>query len=92
MKKNDIVDYVFNNTNLSRSQSITATEKVVEAIISSLEKGESVFIRGFATIKAITTAPKKARNISKGTCVLIPPQRSAKLVLCKELKNRMNLK
>ena len=92
MKKNDIVDYVINNTTLSRSQAIAATESVVEAISSSLVKGESVFIRGFATIKAVTTAPKKARNISKGTVVSIPAQNTAKLVLSKELKNRMNLK
>lgn len=92
MKKNDIVDYVINNTTLSRSQAIAATESVVEAISSSLAKGESVFIRGFATIKAVTTAPKKARNISNGTVVSIPAQNTAKLVLSKELKNRLNLK
>ena len=92
MKKNDIVDYVINNTTLSRSQAIAATESVIEAISSSLVKGESVFIRGFATIKAVTTAPKKARNISKGTVVSIPAQNTAKLVLSKELKNRMNSK
>lgn len=92
MKKNDIVDYVINNTTLSRSQAIAATESVVEAISNSLINGESVFIRGFATIKAIQKAPKKARNISKGVTVYISAQNTAKLVLSKELKNRMNLK
>lgn len=92
MKKNDIVDYVISNTTLSRSQAIAATESVVEAISNSLINGESVFIRGFATIKAIQKAPKKARNISKGVTVYIPAQNTAKLVLSKELKNRMNLK
>ena len=52
----------------------------------------SIFIRGFATIKAVTTAPKKARNISKGVTVSIPAKNTAKLVLSKELKERMNLK
>ena len=92
MKKNDIVDFIINNTTLSRSQAIAATEAVVEAISKSLVKGESVFIRGFATIKAVTTAPKKARNISKGVTVSIPAKNTAKLVLSKELKERMNLK
>ena len=92
MKKNDIVDFIINNTTLSRSQEIAATEAVVEAISQSLVKGESVFIRGFATIKAVTTAPKKARNISKGVTVSIPAKNTAKLVLSKELKERMNLK
>ena len=92
MKKNDIVDYVINNTTLSRSQAIAATESVVEAISSSLVKGESVFIRGFATIKAVTSAPKKARDISKGTTIDIPAKNTAKLVLCKEMLQKMNPK
>jgi nucleoid DNA-binding protein len=83
---------IVNNTTLSRSQAINATDSVIEAISHSLIKGESVFIRGFATIKAIVTAPKKARNINKGTAVTIPAQHSAKLVLSKELKERMNKK
>lgn len=90
MIKNDIVDYVMNNTTLSRSQAISATESVVGAICNSLVKGKSVSIRGFATIKVFKTAPKKARNIKAGTFVEIPARNSAKLVLCKELKERMN--
>lgn len=90
MKKNDIVDYIINNTILTRSQAMIATDTVFEAIAQSLINGESVFIRGFATIKAINTAIRKARNINKGTFVVVPPQKSAKLVLSKELKQRMN--
>lgn len=90
MKKTDIVDYIVSNTTLRRSQAIAATDSVVDAISRSLINGESVYIRGFATIKAVITAPKKARNINKGTVVTIPAQNSAKLVLCKELKERMN--
>ena len=90
MRKRDIVEHVINNTKLTRSQAITAIESVVEAISQSLINGESVYLRGFATIKAITTAPKKARNINKGTVVALPAKKSAKLHLCKELKERMN--
>lgn len=90
MRKIEIVDHIVNNTTLSRSQAIAATDSVIEAISNSLVEGESVFIRGFATIKAVKTAPKKARNISEGTVVTIPAQNTAKLVLSKELKQRMN--
>ena len=90
MTRKDIVDYVADNTTLSRSQAIGAVEAVVQAISKSLVKGESVFIRGFATFKAIETAPKVARNISNGNTVHVPAKKSAKLVLSKELKNLMN--
>lgn len=90
MKKIEIVEHVINNTTISRSQAIQA-DCVFDAIENSLCRGESVYIRGFATIKAHTSKRKKARNISKGTTVVIPAQRSAKLIISKQLKARMNL-
>ena len=90
MKKNEIVEHVINNTTISRSQAIQAVDCVFDAIENSLCRGESVYIRGFATIKAYTSKRKKARNISKGTTVVIPSQRSAKLIISKQLKAQMN--
>lgn len=91
MKKIEIVEHIVSNTTISRSQAIQAVDCVFDAIENSLSRGESVYIRGFATIKAYTSKRKKARNISKGTTVVIPAQRSAKLVISKQLKARMNL-
>lgn len=65
MKKIEIVEHVINNTTISRSQAIQAVDCVFDAIENSLCRGESVYIRGFATIKAHTSKRKKARNISK---------------------------
>lgn len=90
MRKNDIADYVVSNTNLTKSQALEAVECVFNAISDSLCKGESVFLRGFATFKVHRSKERKARNISKGTTISIPSQRTAKLVLGKELKNRLN--
>lgn len=90
MKKIEIVEHVINNTTISRSQAIQAVDCVFDAIENSLCRGESVYIRGFATIKAYTSKRKKARNISKGTTVVIPSQRSAKLIISKQLKAQMN--
>lgn len=90
MKKSDIVEQVISNTTLSRSQAIAAVDGVFEAIAKSLCKGESVYIRGFATFKTRISKEKKARNIGKGTVVTIPAQRTAKLIISKQLKSRMN--
>lgn len=90
MKKNDIVDYVLDNTNLSRSQAIAATDSVIEAISNSLVKGESVFIRGFASFKAIRVAAKRARNIAAGIDIIVPEHNSVKFKLSNTLKYQMN--
>ena len=91
MKKIEIVEHIINNTNSNRSQAIQAVDCVFDAIRNSLCRGESVYIRGFATIKTYTSKRKKARNISKGTTVVIPAQRSAKLIISKQLKTQMKL-
>lgn len=80
MTKKDIVDHVINNTTLSRSQAIEATESIVEAIRSSLEKGESVYIRGFATVKVVERKQKTARDIRKGTTVVVPSRKAVKFI------------
>lgn len=91
MKKHDIVNYVAEKAKLTHEQAIAATDSVIGAISNSLAKEESVFLRGFATIKAVRTAPKKARNIALGTEITVPARRTAKLVLSKELKQLMNI-
>lgn len=90
MKKIDIVEHVVSTTTLSRSQAIDAVESVFAAIGESLCKGENVYIRGFATFKVHNSKEKKARNISKGTAVIISAHRTAKLIVSNQLKEAMN--
>lgn len=90
MKKSDIVEQVVRTTTLSRSQAIDGVEAVFAAVSESLCKGENVYVRGFGTFKVRTAKERKARNIGKGTTVMIPAQRTAKLIISKQLKSRMN--
>lgn len=90
MIKSDVVYYVSKHTSLTRLQAIEAVDGVIEAIRKSLVDGENVCIRGFASFRLVTRAPKKARDIYKGTAVYIPERRSVKLVLSKDLKAQLN--
>lgn len=90
MTKAELVEQVLNTTTLSRSQAIDAVESVFNAVAGSLCKGENVYIRGFATFKAVTLKARKARNISKGVEMNIPARKSAKLIISKQLFNRLN--
>ena len=89
MRKIEIVEHVINNTTISRSQAIQAVDCAFDAI-ETLCKGESVYIRGFGTIKTYITKERKARNIYKRTTVIIPARRTVKLVVSKQLKEKMN--
>ncbi|UWG05577.1 MAG: DNA-binding protein [Bacteriophage sp.] len=90
MTKTEIVEHIIANTTFSRSQAQTAVDSVINAIIDTLTNGGSVYLRGFATIKAHTTKERKARNINKGAAMTIPAQHTVKFLLSKQLKKRMN--
>lgn len=90
MRKAEIVEHIVADTTLSRSQAIEAVESVFGTIGKSLCKGESVYIRGFATFKPYTKKARKAHNFTKGTSIDLPAQNYAKIVLSKDLKERMN--
>ncbi len=91
MTKQDIIDHLTNDCGLHRSSAIRAVEGVIGSISDALARGEAVTLRGFATIKPVLKAEKLGRNISAGNTVVIPAHRSAKLILSKELKDKLNL-
>jgi DNA-binding protein HU-beta len=90
MKKIDIVEFVRDNTELTKSQAEDAVHNVFRAISESLISGESVFIRGFATFKVRTSKRTTARHINNNTLIEIEPQKNVKLILCKNVKSLMN--
>ena len=72
------------------SEAIVATDGVIEVITDTLVAGETLTLRGFATIKPIVQAARKGRDINAGKVIDVPERRNVKLVLSKELKTRMN--
>lgn len=90
MKKENIVDYVFNNTDLTKVQATQAVEKVFESMTEALGNGDSIYLRGFATFKARMRKAKPAQNINKKETIILPPRRDVKLVLGKEILRRLN--
>ena len=72
MTKDDLAREVAEATGLKPGQAAMAVAATIETIRKNVLAGENVYLRGFGTIKRILRAPKKARNISKGTEKLIP--------------------
>lgn len=90
MRREDIAYYVTKKTSLTRLQAIDAVEAVIECIGKALIEDEGIYIRGFATIKPVVRAPKKARHIYKGETINLPERRTVKIIPSKELKAQMN--
>lgn len=90
MRKAEVINAVISETGLKRAKATEVVECVFNTIGDSLAKGESVYIRGFATFKVRIAKSKIARNIGAGSNVWIPERKVAKLILCKQLKAQMN--
>lgn len=90
MTKMELAKALAEKTGMPLSQAISSTEGVIETINEALVAGETLTLRGFATIKPVTLAARKGRDISAGKVIEVPARRSVKLTLSKELKKRLN--
>lgn len=91
MTKNDIAVQLCDRIpQLPKSTALHVVDAVTEILSDAFAEGKNVCLRGFGTLQVKTTKEKPARNISAGTTVVVPAQRTVKLKLSKQLKNRMN--
>ena len=72
MTKADIVNEISKSTGIDKSSVLETLEKFMEIVKDSLANNEDVFLRGFGSFIVKTRSQKTARNISKGTTIIIP--------------------
>ena len=72
MTKADIVNEISKSTGIDKASVLTTVEKFMEIVKDSLSNKEEVFLRGFGSFIVKTRSQKTARNISKGTTIIIP--------------------
>ena len=78
MTKSDIISVVANECKLSNTQAKEVVDVVFDAIKIELSKGGEVRIKDFGTFKTVTCKEKKARDLSRGTEVIIPERKKVK--------------
>jgi len=72
MTKAELVKIVAKEASLSAKLVDEVIEKSINAIKQNVANGEQVVLRNFGTFQMKHRAEKKARNISKGTEMVIP--------------------
>ena len=72
MTKADIVNEISKSTGIDKASVLETVEKFMEIVKDSLANEEDVFLRGFGSFIVKTRSQKPARNISKGTTIIIP--------------------
>lgn len=72
MTKADIVNEIAKSTGIEKVTVQRTVEAFMESIKGSMVKGQDVYLRGFGSFVVKKRAEKTARNISKGTTIIIP--------------------
>lgn len=90
MTKADLVERVAKEADMTKKDAEQLVEIVFDTIISTLNKGEKIELRGFGSFRLRERDARKGRNPKTGDPVNIPAKRVAYFKPGKELKELVN--
>lgn len=90
MTKTDLVNFIAEETGLTKADSARAVEAFVSGVTSGLKKEGKVTLTGFATFSAKQKAAKTGRNPRTGEAVKIPARVAVTVKAGSKLKDALN--
>jgi integration host factor subunit beta len=90
MTKADLISVVAKRLEITQVQAGIIVEAALKSIVSALQGGQEVEIRGFGSFRFRNRAPRKGRNPKTGERVDVPPKKIPYFKMGKELKNLLN--
>lgn len=90
LTKADLIEEVLNVTELPRKESETIVETIFDSIITALQKGEKIEIRGFGSFRTRERRGRVGRNPKTGEKVEVPAKKIPYFKPSKELKDFVN--
>ncbi|MGC2237657.1 MAG: integration host factor subunit beta [Pyrinomonadaceae bacterium] len=90
MTKADLVEKVANEAEMTKKDAEQLVEIIFDSIISTLNKGEKIELRGFGSFRVRQRNARQGRNPKTGDAVKIPAKRVAYFKPGKELKEIIN--
>ncbi|WP_345295664.1 HU family DNA-binding protein [Luteimonas vadosa] len=90
MNKNDLVEAVASEANLSKADAGRAVDAVVSSVTSALKRGDSVSVLGFGTFTVRDRAARTGRNPRTGEEINIAASKNPAFKAGKALKDAVN--
>ncbi len=90
MTKADLVEKVANEAEMTKKDAEQLVEIIFESIVSTLNNGEKIELRGFGSFRVRHRNARKGRNPKTGAAVNIPAKRVAYFKPGKDLKELIN--
>ncbi|MEP7038870.1 MAG: HU family DNA-binding protein [Acidobacteriota bacterium] len=92
MTKADLVESVAKEAEMTKKDAEQLVEIIFDSIVSTLNKGEKIELRGFGSFRVRHRNARKGRNPKTGEAVSIPAKRVAYFKPGKDLKELINTK
>lgn len=90
MNKNELIEQIATAADISKAKAGLALDAFVEAVTSSLAKGEDVALVGFGTFTVAERAARTGRNPQTGAEIKIAATNVPKFRAGKKLKDAVN--
>lgn len=90
MGKTDLINYIAEETGLTKADSSRALEAMMSGIIKGLKEDGKVTLTGFCTFTAKQKEAKEGRNPRTGETVTIPARVAATIKAGSKLKDALN--
>ena len=90
MTKTDLINYIAEETGLTKADSSKALEAMMSGIIKGLKEEGKVTLTGFCTFSAKKKEAKEGRNPRTGETVKIPARIAATIKAGTKLKDALN--
>ena len=90
MTKADLIGTVARRLEITQVQAGIIVEAALRSIVTALQGGQEVEIRGFGSFRFRNRAPRKGRNPKTGEKVDVPPKKIPYFKMGKELKALLN--
>ena len=90
MSKTDLVNFIAEETGLTKADSSRALEAVMNGVIKGLKEEKKVALTGFCTFSDVKKAAKEGRNPRTGEKVAIPARVAVTIKAGSKLKDALN--
>ncbi|MDD2181241.1 MAG: HU family DNA-binding protein [Bacilli bacterium] len=90
MTKTDLVNFIAEETGLTKADSSRALEALVNGVTKGLKEGDKVTLTGFCIFTAKNKPKKDGRNPRTGEKVVIPARRAVTIKAGSKLKEALN--
>ncbi len=90
MTKTDLVNFIAEETGLTKADSARAVDAMLSGVIKGLKEEKKVSLTGFFTIENVHKDARQSKNPRTGETITVPARNAAKFKAGSKLKEALN--